>query len=332
LDAPAKKRKKGKKLKKWLIITALLLAVICVLSFFAFDNALTLTEYTFESERLPEGFDGFKILAICDLHSQEFGKDQSELIALVKSENPDLVVLLGDIIDSRKALFEPLEALLKGISSDYAVYAVLGNHEKALSYARQKKLEKMYESYGVTLLKGEGVVLYADKTAFSYEKIARLNGNTPLSPAKIEVYTGRTDEFMLLWGGDDPPVWNDGDLKYIAENGIGVSPMPEVFNIFLYHRANLFPEVYKYGFDLTLSAHLHGGQVRLPFVGGLISPTRRLFPKYTAGMHDKAIDSPLQGLPKDSTMIVGRGLGNTAKIPRVFNPPEVFTVTLKTER
>jgi len=278
------------------------MAFICVLAFFALDNNLTLTEYTFASERLPESFDGYKILAVCDLHSQEFGGHQSELIECINAVNPDIIVLLGDIIDAKNPLFEPLENLLSGIYSDYTIYAISGNHENALSYSDFTTLKKLYSSYSVTFLRDEG----------------------------IELSLRDSSDSIMLWGGDDPPVWNDSAIDYIAENGLGVSPTPGMFNIFLYHRANLFPEVYKHGFDLVLSAHLHGGQVRLPLIGGLVSPTRKWFPNYTAGIYTKANSYAEEGLPDISTMIVGRGLGNTAEIPRIFNPPEIFTVTLRT--
>lgn len=263
---------------------------VALLAFFALDPRLVVNKYTIRSENLPSAFDGFTIVQITDLHCARFGEKQKDLLARIDRIAPDIVVLTGDIIDEKLLDFAPVEELVTGLAAKYPVYSIWGNHDRWLSRRDFKKLQEIYKSAGVTILNDESI-------EFSHNNAA-----------------------IFLHGADDPPVWNRGDLAYVQEHGIAVSPTEDRFNLLLMHRANLFPALSDLGFDLVLSGHLHGGQIRIPYVAGLISPTREWFPKYSAGRFEE----------NGTVMIVGRGLGNAISIPRIFNPPELVHIVLKT--
>ncbi len=280
------RKAKQKRLICSAIVSALVLA-LAVTVFFALDSELTSTEYRVELSNLPSELEGYRILVIADLHCAEFGPGQSELISAVQAQNPDLIVLCGDILDSNQFDFAHIEALLDGIGN-CPVIAIHGNHENSVSYFDRRDLADLYRKYGVELLVDESVTVDVGDCSFQVS------------------------------GMDDPSFWGKGDLDYVFKNPPDVTPEEDMFNILLCHRANVYPAVADLGFDLVLSGHLHGGQVRLPFGIGLISPTRQWFPDFTAGVYSEG----------SSTLVVSRGLGNSVDVPRIFNPPELVTVVL----
>ncbi len=282
-----KRRRKNRKLI-FICIGLFILIGLCVLPFAALNDDLTATEYEVELEGLPSGLDGCRVLLIADLHCARFGPAQEELIAAVKSAEPDLTVLCGDILDSRINDTEPIEELLQGICPS-PVFAIYGNHENGVSYFDRADLADLYESYGVVLLEDSSATF-------------TLNG-----------------EDILVTGMADPAFWGKGDTEFVAQNPPDVSPAEDAFDLLLCHRANLYPAVSGMGFDLVLSGHLHGGQVRIPLLGGLISPAMELFPDYTCGVYRE----------NGSVLVVSRGLGNSVDVPRVFNRPELVTVILR---
>lgn len=267
----------------WLVI----LAAAALLCFFAFDPRIGVSTYRIRGEALPEAFDGFKILQITDLHCKRFGENQSGLMKKIDKLEPDLVVLTGDMMDENILDFDPVAELCHALTEKYTVYAVWGNHDRWLSRADFNRLKALLADAGVTVLTDESALLE------------------------------KGGAHIVLHGADDPPVWNDGDTAYVAEHGLKTAPQGP-YDILLIHRANLFPAVSPLGFDLVISGHMHGGQVRLPFAGGLISPTRQWFPKYTAGLFEE----------NGTSMVVCRGLGNAISVPRVFNPPELVQIIL----
>lgn len=267
----------------------LVLLVLAVLIGSAFWQRLTISRFTVSSAKLPEAFDGFRIVQITDLHCTSFGEQQEQLCRKIESLEPDLIVLTGDMNDQHRLDLEPTRALCAAFSGRVPMYAVTGNHDLWVSSSEFQKLRALYEEYGVVLLRGDTVAL------------------------------SQGDAVIYLHGEDDPAHWGNNTVGYLSEHPLSVTPEPGAFNILLYHRANAFPVTSTLGFDLVISGHMHGGQVRLPFVGGLVSPTQEFLPDYTAGMYQE----------NGTTMIVGRGLGNAVSIPRIWNPPEIVCITLK---
>ncbi|WP_416149841.1 metallophosphoesterase [Salipaludibacillus sp. HK11] len=256
------------------------------------NNFLTTTSIDVISNDIPDEFDGYKIVQLSDLHSKWFGSNQENLVERVKKENPDLIVFTGDLIDEKSRDVKPGLVLMEHVTSIAPTYYVTGNHEW---WANQtESIEEELTNLGVRVLRN-------DK-----EEIER-NG-----------------ESLTLLGIDDPAEFEGG---YVEESSI-ISSIEQAlddkdhtdhFTILLSHRPEMFSIYQDFELDLTFSGHAHGGQFRIPFVGGIVAPGQGWFPKYTAGKYDE----------KGSTLIVNRGLGNSIIPQRIFNRPEVTSVTLR---
>lgn len=233
---------------------------------------------------------GVRLLHLSDLHGAWFGREQEELGAIAKEQKPDLIVITGDLIDST-CDDKPAAALLEAMTAAAPVYCVTGNHEGgemvfgSRSYANM--LRKI-EECGAHLLRGETV---------------ELGGGITLTGA---------DDMLFMLGRDYG--------EYIESIGARAGG---TYRILLAHRPEMVHHYARAGFDLTLSGHAHGGQIRLPFTDGLYAPGQGLFPKYTSGLYE------YRGGMK---MIVSRGLGNTVPIPRLFNPPEAAVIDILPEK
>lgn len=236
-------------------------------------------------------FSGFKIVQLSDLHSKAFGDDQQTLVKKVMKEKPDLIVFTGDLVDSKKYDEKTSLTLMEKLTDMAPVYYVTGNHE--WWSGKYDSLEEKLSDIGVEVM----------------------------SNTTEEIVIG--NERILLTGIDDPAEENTLETEAsIAEASIKEA-LTDIetgdFHILLSHRPELFSLYAEYQFDLVLSGHAHGGQVRIPFIGGLIAPNQGLFPAYTAGTYKI----------NNTTMIVNRGLGNSIIPQRIFNRPEIVVVTLK---
>ncbi len=271
-----------KQKKKWLIILGSLFLVLLVC-----DMRLKTVIYTIESEKINNPV---KIALITDLHSNWYGKNQRTLIRAVEKQNPDIVLLGGDIFDDKKT-YDNAEKTIQLLTEKYPCYYVTGNHEY-WSY----DIETIFEiltSYGVTILSGECV--------------------------KMEV----NGEKINLCGVDDPDVMEYTENGIVMEEQLKMAEKmakKEYYTILLSHRPEWIETYQKYVFDLVLCGHAHGGQWRIPFVlNGLYAPHQGIFPKYAGGRYDYAT----------GTMIVSRGLAReSTPVPRIFNRPELVIVKL----
>lgn len=267
--------------------------MILLVFFICFQNNSIETTYILvDSDRVPANFNGYKIVQLSDLHSKYYGKNQQAIIKKVNNVTPDLIVFTGDLVDSRKYNKETSLSLMKELIQIAPVYFVTGNHE--WWSGKFSSLEKELLEIGVIVMR-----------------------NT------ADVITLGNDSIQII-GIDDPALAGEGmDERSITEEAIK-NLMEEVeegrFNILLSHRPELFSLYSEYSFDVVLSGHAHGGQFRIPFIGGVIAPNQGLFPKYTSGKHTS----------DDTTMIVNRGLGNSIIPLRIFNRPEIVVLTLGT--
>lgn len=254
----------------------------------AVDARLEVTSYDISSEGIPRSFDGYKIIQLSDAHSDTV----PGLINVIEKEKPDLIVCTGDMTDDDKRSFSPTLHLIKKLLKIAPVFMVTGNHDVARPDFSE--LEETLNSLGARFLRNERVILK--------------KGN----------------EVISLSGMDDPAVLT-GKLitEKIAKAKSDIGSF-DGYDILLFHRANLFELLSGCGFNLVLTGHMHGGQVRLPGVGGMVSPKtsvlsdNMLRPKYFAGAYTYS----------DMTMLVSRGLGNPMLLPRIFNRPELISVTL----
>lgn len=281
----------NKKIKKRLLY--LLLGLVLLTCFLYFqNNSIVTTEYNFSSDKVPQNFKGYKIVQLSDLHSKSFGNNQSDLVKKVKKVKPDLIVFTGDLIDSDRYDEKISLTLMEKLVQIAPVYYVTGNHE--WWSGKFNSLEDKLKDTGVQVMRNtvEEIIIGNDK--------------------------------IQIIGIDDPAKVNESYAeRAIAEEDImnSIKGLEEGvnFKILLSHRPELISLYTQYEFDVVFSGHAHGGQVRIPFIGGLVAPNQGLFPEYTSGMHE--VDN--------TTMIVNRGLGNSIIPLRVFNRPEIVVVTLK---
>jgi uncharacterized protein len=276
--------------KKRLFIAFIVL--ISLLFFFYFqNNSIVTTETTISSAKIPASFEDYKIVQLSDLHSKTFGDNQSVLVQKVNKTNPDLIVFTGDLVDSKKYNEKNSLTLMEELVQIAPIYFVTGNHE--WWSGKFSSLENKLDDIGVQVIRNTSDVI--------------TNGN---------------DKVHII-GIDDPAQVNEGYEELgITEEAVvnSVEGLEEgYFKILLSHRPEMLPLYSDYEFDVVFSGHAHGGQVRIPLVGGLIAPNQGLFPQYTSGKH----------ILDNTTMIVNRGLGNSIIPLRIFNRPEIVVVTLK---
>ena len=206
-------------------------------------------------EGLPEGFDGFRIVQLSDLHGSRFGEGNARLIEKVRAEEPELIALTGDFLDEGKTERElpELEALVRELAAIAPVYFVSGNHDWASGEAYT--LFETLEAAGAVCLRNEYLRLERGG-----DSIVLAGVDDPNGPAEM----AEPDEFVA-------------QLRKEA---------PEDFVLLLAHRAYWAEKYPELDVDLILCGHTHGGVVRLPFVGGLAASNMGLFPEYDAGLFE----------------------------------------------
>ena len=287
-----KKTKKSfkNKLKTALSVFLALFMLFCVYSHFE-NTVIEVTKYTVRSDRLPSGFDGYKIVQVSDLHSANFGNGHNGLISKIKACKPNIIVVTGDLCasDNDDEITSAVLFMKKAIEVA-PVYYVTGNHEAVLD--EYMVLMAKIEDLGVTILNDDEVTLTVAK-----ESIKLLGVSDP--------------SFERLPKGKNKSVMRD-KLDRLAPDG-------ECFTVLLSHRPELLSVYSKYNIDLVFSGHAHGGQIRIPFIGGLYAPNQGVFPKYTSGIHKM----------NGTTMVISRGIGSSSFPFRVNNNPELVCVTLK---
>ena len=281
-----------KKFNKKTVLVVSVLIILAIGIWILWSNtALEVNEYEIVSERIPQGFDGFRIAQVSDLHNKDFGEGYGQLLTLLSEINPDIIVVTGDLIDSRQTDLDVALEFAWQAGKIARVYYVSGNHE-----ARVPE----YEDLKTGLVKA-GVVI--------------------LENQKVEIT--REGESITLMGIDDPSFREDylfGDSESVARQAIeNLQNESDGYTVLLSHRPELFDLYVETGMDLVFSGHAHGGQFRLPFVGGLVAPNQGFFPKYDAGQFNE----------ENTTMIVSRGVGNSIIPIRFNNRPEIVLVTLR---
>lgn len=281
-----------KKTKRKMVIITLLLLVVLFCVFLKWQNdSITITKIDYQNDKVPVTFHGYKILQVSDLHNKEFGQGQKNILKKIESIHPDIIVITGDLIDSKKTNIDVALDLVKGAIKIAPIYYVSGNHE-AWSGA-YPTLKAKLEEIGVTVLENQKVTIVKENES-------------------IELI-GITDTSFLNLNASV----NDGSesLKHLLNSLIEDY---EKLNILLSHRPEIFDLYSSSEIDLVFSGHAHGGQFRLPLIGGLIAPDQGFFPKLTEGIHTN----------QNTSMVISRGLGNSIIPIRLFNRPELIVVTL----
>ncbi len=262
--------------------TAIVLLLVLVIWTIWGNTALMVSTITISSNRIPSAFSGFRIAQVSDLHNAEFGKNNTKLLQMLSENKPDIIVITGDLVDSQHTDIDVALDFVKGAVQIAPVYYVTGNHEAWLSQCDDLLAD--LEKIGAVVLKDKAI---------------------PLE---------REGEKITLIGLSDPPTMASAKLESFIDDENG-------YTILLIHRPELFETYVSCGIDLVFSGHAHGGQFRLPLIGGLIAPNQGLFPKYDAGVYTDG----------KTSMVVSRGIGNSIIPIRFNNRPEVVLVELSTE-
>ena len=258
-----------------------------------FDNTLIkVSNYKIKSDKIPKGFNNFKIVHLSDLHSYGLKNYNIQLIKKINNANPNIIVMTGDMVNKYDKNFEKFLNLSEVLSKKYDIYYILGNHEVRLKKDDLDFIIQKLEKFGIKILSNEKVNIMRKK---DYINIYGMD--IPLSYYKIINKPSNVEEII------------NGALNQC--NKIE-------YNILLAHNPLYFEEYAKNNVDLTLSGHVHGGMIRLPFIGALLSPERKFFPKYSSGVYEV----------NNKKLIVSRGIGHSRPGVRLFNRPEIVSITL----
>lgn len=286
------------------IFGSALLIPTSVLGISRYENKnLKVENYRIKSARLPDMFDDFKIVFLSDLHAVSFGEGNHKLIEQIDRIHPDMILVGGDMIVGKKdQTTEVAYELLHHLAMGYPVVCANGNHEYRMKLYRELYGTR-YDCYvsdlrasGVTYLENNSIKIIKNGESITVtglelaRKYYQRGAKTPMQPAYLNKVLG--------------------------------SKIKNQFQILLAHNPLYFPEYAKWGADLVLSGHNHGGLIRLPFLGGLVSPQMTFFPQYDAGYYCIG----------DSQMIISRGLGTHTFPIRVWNRPELSVIHLQGEK
>ena len=275
---------------KKIIIIAIILIIFGAIYLYWGNNALTVGRHILSPANLPESFSGFRIVQVSDLHNKDF---KGRLIRKISSLNPDIIVITGDIIDSRHTDTDIALKFAENAVNIAPVYYVTGNHESRLKDIYPEFRESL-ENLGVTVLDCRSVTLEKNGDEIV---LAGMNDLTFYGSSTLDENTIVFKEMLNNLGREK------GD-----RTGILLSRRPEIFDTYV-----------ESGFEVVLTGHAHGGQIRLPFVGGILTPNQGFFPEYDAGLYQK----------ENTSMIISRGLGNSLFPFRIGNRPEIIVCELE---
>lgn len=273
------------------VVAILAAAAVAILAWVIWGNCTIQTTVLEVSDpNLPVGLEGYRIAQISDLHNAQFGDENCRLLRILRQQEPDLIALTGDLVDSRRTNLDVAVSFAEQAVQIAPCYYVTGNHEARLQ-AQFGELEERLRRCGVTVLHNQSETIFA-------------NG-----------------ERIQLIGVDDPDFAESGMFRMaegIVRTEIQNAGAGAGYRILLSHRPELFDVYVQEGIQLAFCGHAHGGQFRLPFLGGVIAPDQGLFPRYDAGLYRQG----------GTAMIVSRGVGNSIIPVRVNNRPEVVIAVL----
>ncbi len=277
---------------KIFFIICLILIIILLIVNIADINRFIQVDYKIGTDKIDKEI---KVVFLSDMHNKEFGKENRRLFAAIRNINPDIICCGGDMLTAHPGVdtMPPVRLLSK--LKDYPIYYGIGNHEYRMKIYRDD-YGNTYDEY-VEKLKGMGVKVLENERAV----IEALN----ISIQGLMIDKSYYKRFEK----------KEMTSEYVREL---TGHKGKEYEIMLAHNPEYFKAYEESGADLVLSGHIHGGIVRLPFVGGVISPRLRLFPKFDGGLFVK----------NNTTMVLSRGIGSHTLPIRIFNPGELIVITL----
>lgn len=287
------------------IVIVLLIIAICIVLAVIMESyrefrSFSIKGYTVNDSNLPKSFDGFRIAVLGDLHNSSYGEDNQKLFEALEQLAPDAVCIVGDMVLCRQRAYDAnikTAEFISRLCSRFDVYYGMGNHEKGLVDG--------YDNVGDNW----------DRYIEKLPKDIKLLSNTHL-----EIKRG--DDSICIYGLDiersfykrikDIPMGTD----YLEDK---LGKKRDEYSILLAHNPDYFDDYVSWGANLVLSGHIHGGIVKLPIFGGVISPKLKIFPKYDYGLFEK----------NGKHMIITGGLGTHFPKVRVNNKPEILDIEIK---
>ena len=279
----------------------ILYILIIVLFFYGEQEIFSTSFYRMKTNKLTLKKGPIWIVHLSDLHSKSFGYKNRRLIRRIKHLNPDFIVTTGDMITSTDANGEVFLDFVKSCSNSYPIFYIEGNHEITAKYDQLNHETGWYDDYLQSL---EELGVYVLKN--DYRKLT-------INDEVIYIY-GLTVPLAHYYAVPESiqKQVNVKKIEHIEE--VLPSINPNYLNVLLAHNPFLASLYEAHGFDQVYCGHVHGGAIRLPWLGGLLSPERKLFPKYSAGVYKLG----------KMKMVVSRGLGRL----RLFNRPEIVVVEI----
>lgn len=281
------------------MLTILLFAVGALAVFFlivmAIDcNRFTIREYNCSSKKLEKDM---KIVLLSDMHNKSFGEDNRKLVSAIDKVCPDLILIAGDMYTaSRGQGAEEAQKLMEALAGRYPVYYGNGNHEH--------KTALYPEDYG--------------NVYQTFAKKLKMLGVRHLVNEKVSI----TKQGIAIFGLElDREYYRKFHKKEMDKGYLNRTlgrPDPSEYTILIAHNPDYFEDYAAWGADLVVSGHVHGGLMRLPFLGGVVSPAMRLFPKYDGGLFKAG----------SSCLVLSRGIGTHTLPIRIFNPGELVVIRL----
>ena len=280
----------------------ILIIIILLVILFIYVNykVIFVSRYKVKSNKLSQAFNGFKILHLSDWHCTTYGKNNKRLINLInnkiKNEKIDIVVITGDFIIRQKRDYRPALEFISKIKSNN-IYFVYGNHEMILKSKEIQDFKNKLETLGVVVLDDKKIELTRENQKLNLYGVSYIFSH-------IASRKDLTEQVLEKYKKD-------------YEEKIGVINKNE-YNILLSHDPMDFEVYVKEGFDLVFSGHLHGGGIRFFGIGVATARKNWFFTTLASGIHKK----------KDTQIIVSRGIGNSTRPIRIFDPPEISITTL----
>lgn len=276
----------------WIIGIACLVILFFVIVMIVDGNRFVIREYTVETDKIDKEY---KLALLADLHNKTYGDDNCKLLDAVDRVNPDMVLCAGDIMTTKpKYSLEIARSLMTNLASKYTVFYGIGNHEYRMKLYREY-YKDAFESY-TSDLQNAGIHVLDNESV-------------------------KTDDFCITGLSIDREYYKRFqktvmETSYLTDT-IG-APSADKYHILIAHNPEYFEQYAEWKADLVVSGHIHGGIMRLPVLGGVISPKPVLFPKYDGGIFKK----------NKTTMVLSRGLGMHTLPIRIFNPAELVVIHL----
>lgn len=274
----------------WKVLLAVIILGIIGYATYKGNTTVGTSHYEVVSDQLPASFDTYTIVQLSDVHDSLFGENHADVVGEVKAVSPQAIFLTGDFIDRNRYNLDQSILLVKELQGIAPIYYVTGNHE--VSTNDTKRIMEALRELDVHVLLDEA-----------------------------EIITSAENESIAIGGIQDPlsSRLEDEEATTASIHSAFEAVPSDMFKILLAHRPEQLDVYVEHKIDVIFSGHAHGGQFRIPGIGGLISPGQGFFPKLTSGIYEK----------EGSQLAVSRGLGNSIMPIRLFNQPEIVVVTLK---